>query len=59
MSTFAVLGATGRMGGATARALLKRGHSVRALTRNPDSRVARSLSASGAEVLATDMGSVE
>jgi uncharacterized protein YbjT (DUF2867 family) len=59
MSTFAVLGATGRMGGATARALLKRGHSVRALTRNPDSRVARSLSSSGAEVIPTDMGSVE
>jgi nucleoside-diphosphate-sugar epimerase len=37
MSTFAVLGATGRVGGATAHALLKRGHAVRALTRNPDS----------------------
>lgn len=36
MPTFAVLGASGRMGGATARKLLARGHKVRALSRNLD-----------------------
>ncbi len=59
MATFAVLGATGRMGGATARTLLKRGHAVRALTRTPDSGAARRLAAAGAEVVPTDMLSVE
>ena len=59
MSRFAVLGATGRMGGTTARALLNRGHVVRALTRNPDSSASRSLASAGAEVIRTDMTSVE
>jgi uncharacterized protein YbjT (DUF2867 family) len=36
-----VAGATGQQGGAVARALLSRGHLVRALTRKPDSVPAR------------------
>jgi uncharacterized protein YbjT (DUF2867 family) len=36
-----VTGATGQQGGAVARALLSRGHSVKALTRKPDSDAAR------------------
>jgi uncharacterized protein YbjT (DUF2867 family) len=35
-SPILVIGATGRQGGATARALLRRGARVRALVRNPD-----------------------
>ena len=45
--TFAVVGATGRQGGATARALLEAGASVRALTRDPNSESAQALAASG------------
>ncbi len=59
MAIFAVLGVTGRTGGATARALLKRGHAVRALTRNPDSMAARRLSSLGATLVHADMSSVE
>jgi uncharacterized protein YbjT (DUF2867 family) len=57
MAIFAVLGVTGRTGGATARALLKRGHAVRALTRNPDSTAARGLSSLGATLVHADMSS--
>lgn len=49
-----VTGATGQQGGAVARALLDRGHTVRALTRNPDSDAARALTAAGAEIFAGD-----
>ena len=38
-----VTGATGQQGGAVARALLSRGHRVKALTRKPDSDAARQL----------------
>jgi uncharacterized protein YbjT (DUF2867 family) len=51
----AVLGATGRQGGAVARHLLADGWRVRALTRKPDSQAARALQAAGAEVASCDM----
>src|SRR4030088_3274494 len=50
-----VTGATGQQGGAVARALLSRGHRVKALTRKPDSDAARQLAAVGAEVVAGDL----
>lgn len=51
-----VFGATGNVGGATARALLKRGWRVRAVTRNPSSEQAQALVALGAELCQADMG---
>lgn len=54
-STIAVVGATGRQGGAVARRLLEDGWSVRALTRSPASDAARALAAAGAEVVRADM----
>jgi uncharacterized protein YbjT (DUF2867 family) len=45
-----VTGATGHQGGAVARALLKKGHKVRALTRKPDSQGALALKQLGAEL---------
>jgi len=50
-----VTGATGQQGGAVARALLSRGHRVKALTRKPDSDAARQLVGAGAEVVAGDL----
>ena len=52
---FLVTGATGRQGGAVARQLLMRGHSVRALTRDPDKPAARALAEMGAEVVRGDL----
>ena len=49
--TVFVTGATGAQGGAVARHLLKAGHTVRALTRNPDSPKAAALTSAGAEVV--------
>lgn len=49
-----VTGATGKQGGATARALLAKGHEVRAVTRNPDSPAARNLADAGAEIAVGD-----
>ena len=49
-----VTGATGKQGGAVTRRLLRAGHSVRALTRNPDSPAAAALRALGAEVVRGD-----
>ncbi len=46
-----ITGATGQQGGATARELLKRGHRVVAMTRNPDSEAARNLQGQGAQVV--------
>ena len=50
-----IFGATGNVGGATAREMLKRGWHVRAVTRNPGSEKARGLAALGAEVVQGDM----
>ncbi len=50
-----VTGATGQQGGATARALLKAGHSVRAMTRKPDGEAARALAGLGAQVVRGDL----
>lgn len=49
--TILVTGATGRQGGAIARELLQHGHSVRAMTRKPESDAARALAELGAEVV--------
>jgi uncharacterized protein YbjT (DUF2867 family) len=49
-----VCGATGRQGGSVARALLGRGHTVRAFTRHPDSLPARTLASLGALVVEGD-----
>ncbi|MEV6267291.1 NmrA/HSCARG family protein [Kribbella sp. NPDC051936] len=51
----AVLGATGRQGGAVARHLLAAGRPVLALTRTPDSPASRSLRSAGAQVGRCDM----
>jgi len=50
-----VFGATGNIGGAVARELLKRGWSVRAVTRNPSSEKALALAELGAEIFQADM----
>src|ERR1700736_605870 len=50
-----VTGATGQQGGAVARALLSRGHRVKALTRKPDSEAARRLASAGARVGAGEL----
>ena len=50
-----VTGATGQQGGAVARALLAKGHRVKALTRRPDSDAARQLASAGAEIVAGDL----
>ena len=52
---FAVIGASGRQGGATARALLDLGAGVRALVRNPGAQAARALVDRGAEVIQADI----
>ncbi len=49
-----VTGAAGQQGGAVARAILSRGHGVKALTRNAGSPAAERLRAAGAEVVAGD-----
>jgi uncharacterized protein YbjT (DUF2867 family) len=50
-----VTGATGKQGGATARALLAAGVPVRALVRDPASDRARAVAALGAELVAGDL----
>lgn len=50
-----VTGATGRQGGATARALLEAGVPVRALVRDPATERAKAVAALGAEVVAGDL----
>lgn len=50
-----VTGATGRQGGAVARALLAHGRRVRAISRRPERDAARALAVAGAEVVAADM----
>ncbi|WP_219065794.1 NmrA family NAD(P)-binding protein [Candidatus Mycobacterium methanotrophicum] len=51
----AVVGATGQQGGATARALLAAGASVRALVRDPQKPVAQELAAAGAQLVVADL----
>ncbi|MGB8380839.1 MAG: NmrA/HSCARG family protein [Dermatophilaceae bacterium] len=53
-----VIGATGQQGGATARALLRRGRPVRALVRDPDSSKAMALQAAGAQLVCGDLDDV-
>ncbi|MCH7666685.1 MAG: NmrA family NAD(P)-binding protein [Acidobacteria bacterium] len=58
----AVVGATGAQGGGLVRAILsdpESPFSVRALTRNVESKKARGLESMGAEVVAADVGDVE
>ena len=50
-----ITGATGQQGGAVARELLGRGHSIRAMTRNPDSDNALALAELGATVIEGDL----
>lgn len=50
-----IFGATGNVGGAAARELLRRGWHVRAVTRNPQSAQAQALASLGAEVVRADM----
>ena len=57
--TILVTGATGTQGGAVARELIKRGYSVRGLTRNPDSDRARAMSDLGAEMVRGDFSDAE
>ncbi|MDN5914994.1 MAG: NmrA/HSCARG family protein [Pseudonocardia sp.] len=57
-STYAVIGATGQQGGATARALLASGAGVRALVRRTDSDAAAALERSGAELVRADLTDV-
>jgi uncharacterized protein YbjT (DUF2867 family) len=54
-----VVGATGKQGGSVARALLERGHEVRALTRSADSPAARGLEGIGAEIVEGDLSDWE
>lgn len=49
-----VTGATGKQGGHLVRELLPRGHSVRALTRKPDSPAAEALAQLGAKIISGD-----
>ncbi len=49
--TVVVTGSTGKQGGAVARGLLERGHKVRAITRDPNSRQAKSLANAGASLV--------
>ncbi|GAB3695688.1 NmrA/HSCARG family protein [Nocardiopsis oceani] len=53
--TVLVTGATGTQGGAVARELLSRGHTVRALVRDPDRAGAQELKGLGAELVRGDL----
>src|SRR6266550_2876191 len=60
--TVLVTGATGKQGGHLVRELLARGHSVRAMTRNPESSAAAALAERGVTIVAgdfDDQGSLE
>lgn len=56
MSTYLIIGATGRQGGGAAQSLLKAGTKVRALVRNPDSGAAQELQAQGAILFKGEAG---
>ena len=54
--TVLITGATGKQGGATARALAGKGFKLRAMTRHPDSDAAKAVaSATGAEIVQGDL----
>jgi len=53
--TVAVVGATGRQGGAVTRHLRADGWHVRALTRRPESKAAQELALLGAEVIHAEL----
>src|SRR5258708_14986630 len=53
--TVVVTGSTGKQGGAVARGLLERGHEVRAVTRDPNSRQAKALANAGATLVAASL----
>lgn len=55
----AVIGATGQQGGATARALLNAGATVRALVRDPRADAAVALEGTGAELVQADVEDLE
>ena len=57
--TVVVTGATGKQGGAVARGLLKQGHKVRAVTRDPNSKQAQSLAQAGASLVAASFEDTE
>ena len=50
-----ISGATGQQGGATARALVGKGFTIRALTRKPDGDAAKALAAGGAQIVKGDL----
>jgi len=50
-----VIGGTGTQGGNVARELLKHGHRVRILTRDPESAAAQAIAAKGAELIQGDL----
>lgn len=55
-----VIGATGAQGGSVAKALLQEGkYQVRALTRNPHSAPAKTLQATGAELVKGDLNDIQ
>jgi len=54
--TVAVIGATGKQGGAVVNNLLERGHAVRAVTRNPDSPKAKELARAGVTLFRASLG---
>ena len=58
LGPFLVIGATGRQGGATARALRRRGAKVRALVRDSDNPAARALAGNGTELAVGDLDDV-
>lgn len=53
--TVLITGATGKQGGATARALAGKGFTIRAMTRKPDSDAAKAVAATGAELVQGDL----
>jgi uncharacterized protein YbjT (DUF2867 family) len=53
--TVVITGSTGKQGGAVARGLLKRGHKVRAVTRDTNSTQAKSLASAGATLVAASL----
>jgi uncharacterized protein YbjT (DUF2867 family) len=53
-----VTGATGQQGGAVARELLSHGHSIKAMSRNPDGEKALALAELGAEIIQADLDDI-